>query len=143
MAVTTPGADVSFWAQRNGAIVSSKAQVLSGDLPDYCTNPMHNYNYGWGWTYFNYTCVVPAFSEMHQKMETSIFFLTSFQETISHVEPQETFLPETACKVGENMTAEYECSNSTGVDICECSWMNSYFAMPVTGMGLEFQHSYR
>merc|ERR1719461_955163 len=119
MAVTTPGADVSFWAQRNGAIVSSKAQVLSGDLPDYCTNPMHNYNYGWGWTYFNYTCVVPAFSEMHQKMETSIFFLTSFQETISHSEPEATFQNEScisgSAELGTETFHEPTCSNVTKV----------------------------
>merc|ERR1719319_43588 len=147
MAVVTPGADVSFWAMGNGAIAAGQRQILSGNLPDFCTNPMHNFNYGWGWLYMNYTCVAPSFAEMHQKMETSIFFLTSFQETWQHMEPDTTFNASTACTVA-GIEYDHSCSNETSKtpedpEICSCSWSSSYFATPVLDMQLEFQHSYQ
>lgn len=124
-----PSGYTTVWAESNELYNLQTASNL--DTPIYCDNPNYNYIYSLPyWDYRNISCINLHYSEMYNKGENELFYMTFFSENNIEIGN---------CNIIDSRT----CMIKNRLDgNCFCQNMKNYFTTGVEGMNLAFNHLY-
>ena len=124
-----PSGFTTMWAETG--TLYDKQSAATTVIPDYCNNPKYNYIYSLPyWDHRDNDCINMHYSEMYQKGESEMFFMTYFTE--NNIELGK-------CGSFENKT----CAITGKLDgKCFCQNYKNFFTNGVEGMILAFNHLY-
>ena len=124
-----PSGFTTMWAETG--TLYDKQSAATDVIPDYCNNPKYNYIYSLPyWDHRDNDCINMHYSEMYQKGESEMFFMTYFTE--NNIELGK-------CGSFDNST----CAITGKLDgKCFCQNYKNFFTNGVEGMILAFNHLY-
>ncbi len=124
-----PSGYTTVWAESDNLYNIQTASNLQ--KPVYCDNSSYNYIYSLPyWDYRNISCINLHYSEMYQKGENEIFYMTFFTE--NNIELGNCQIIETRdCMIQDQLDGN-----------CFCQNMKNYFTVGSEGMKLAFNHLY-
>ena len=124
-----PSGFTTMWAETGTLYDRQTAANLV--IPDYCNNQKYNYIYSLPyWDHRDNDCINLHYSQMYQKGESEMFFMTYFTENNIEIGK---------CGSFENQT----CAISGQLDgKCFCQNYKNFFTNGVEGMILAFNHLY-
>ena len=124
-----PSGYTTVWAESNE--LYSMQTSANQNKPSYCDNPNYNYIYSVPyWDYRNISCINMHYSEMYQKGENEIFYMTFFTE--NNIELGNCDIIESRnCMIQNQLDGN-----------CFCQNMKNYFTVGSEKMNLAFDHIY-